>query len=336
VDKTDEVRAIFARFVELHRNPEQVMGRSVAAALAAVVEASPVPRSPQDAVDAPSATNAEAPEALGAQGLPAQPLPSAADAAEAASANASASASASATAPAKTGEESPWWYADLKKHGGSSASSGQPARPPWPAPVFSASVRMLLRDRQGAPGGTLSELYAGIWSPHLSTSSDPPAVANFQACNDILANSPSNVLPDRDADWLAANVLLHYNRLARRPLPSAEAAGSAPGKEASRGDDLLRPEYRQAGSVLNKAMKVFAHAEHRERREHTRHRFRPTPKVPLPPDVPPEGDMLETKPAPTMGNPITPGAGEKNAPVAEEPEPERPADAGANSASRAL
>lgn len=275
VDKTDEVRAIFARFVDVHRNPEQVMGRSAAAALVAAIQ----PKEEIAGETSRDTLDVNSPEFPGAEASP------------------SSSSQQQANSTAKPNEESPWWYADLGKMAGSVAaldgSVSDQCKPPWQPSMFSASTRMLLRDRTGAAGYNLSEFYARLWNPHLSSGAELSPLGDLQACGNMLASSSApNILPERNADWLAANLLYHYERLPRPPLEEPNTASSS----STTATDFLRADMRQASLMLNKAMKVFAHSEHKRSQ---RQRFRPTPKVPLPPDLPPGGDMMESKPAPT-------------------------------------
>jgi len=206
---------------------------------------------------------------------------------------------------------SPFIYADLGTVSASAASSGESLKPPWPSPMFSASVRMGLRDRAGSPGPILSEFYSKLWAPHKMTGIELPDIADIQACNELLASSPSGLpsgpsshmpMVAKNADWLTASLLLCYERL-WEPQPGASSSSSSPQRRTS--PDLLRPDLREAGSSLNKAMKLFAHAQQRERREHMRAQLRPTPKVPLPPDVPPEAMSLEERLEEALGQPAT-------------------------------
>jgi len=353
VDKTDEVRAIFSRFVEMHRDPDLVMGRSVASTLASILasriglrEEFPAeePLSQLDIDSAEGVANNVPPPSGMLSGVSPE-MPIAPEAApplmptvegEALERLPSLPMQASSDSSSPSREESPWWYADLGQlaGAGTAASSGEPMRPPWPPAMFSASVRMLLRERAGAPGSNLAEFYASIWAPHLRTGMAVPRIGDFQACSTAQNAVESPAPPERNTDWLAANILLHYERLARAPVEMlgsvGDGAGSNASSSSSRDLDLLRPEMLKAATALNRAMKAFAHAEHRERREHMRQRFRPTPKVPVPPDGPlDDGEMpvsIMVTPASLLGvdeqgltRQITPGV--------EEPVDDRPQDA---------
>lgn len=331
VDKTEEVKVIFSKFAELHRNPNEVFARSLAAAAAAVEAAStrsatpgnaaaplgappplvrlknaedvtcdgPAPRQPKDSEVAEDID--AAPEASA--------KPNSSQAHQRAASTFSEVAFGHQTAQAVNSEASgvpaivvPWWRSEWSPSAGKTGETA--IRPPWPAPLFSTTVRHLLRENTGIPGSSLTKFYTTMWAPEQasdqlsSSGTSTPSIGDFQASLDMLSNHPTNVLPDRNADWIAGSLLLHYERLHKR-TPSGEAENGS--EQTSRvSHELLGPEMRSAGLGVNKAMKVFAHAEHRERREHMRQRLRPTPKVPMPPDVPLDGDMSEAQSKPAV------------------------------------
>jgi pimeloyl-ACP methyl ester carboxylesterase len=306
VDKTEEIRAMFTRFAELHRHPDQALGRGVAAALSPPVQ-------PRQA----SRGNSQDAEALAAPPQPHQPPDAEGDSMPVPRRQVSGTGAAATPAVAEVpnadaapAEEPPsWWYADVGRVVGPSASSGQPLRPPWDAHVFSAVARLCLResagvvkDGPGFPGGTLSDFYGSLWNSEARQEVQPPIPGDLKVCDELPQATPPNLVPDRNTDWVAASVLLHFARLPRKPLPSEQVSSSE-----KVGVDFMRPEMRTAAVAVSKVMKAFAHAENRERRDSLR-RFRQTPKVPMPPDIPPDGDMAESKPAPTMGKPANPAS----------------------------
>lgn len=311
VDKNEEVKGILNRFVSLYRQPQQALGRSVSTAL----ESAGLSQASKDVLSAtslqqdspsvapPSGQNPRQPHQPDSEtsptGTPATPaareipnsIPKLMSGLESfASALGQVFSSSDDTPP----QDAAWRYADFSQV--ASSPSGQALRPPWPASMFSAASRMCLRENSGVPGSSLSDFYMRLWRIDAQKVGEPLAIADFKACHDIVCAQPS-AIPDRNSDWMAANIILHYNRLPRRPLNEASHDASC---------DLLRPEARQASLAVNKAMKVFAHSEHRERREQMRQRFRATPKAPLPPEVPPEGELAESRPGPTMGKPANP------------------------------
>lgn len=337
VDKTEEVKAIFSKFAELFRNPEQTLGRSVSAVTAAVeaaASASVATRNssrasgtgdaaaslnPAAPSGAPPAIRPETAEDVPSDG-PAPRPPKQSEAAEDADNIPVAQRAAEAFGNPLYGPEAvstpspinvPWWRTEWSN----SAQDGQPVRAPWSAPLFSTAARHLLRDSTGMPGTNLSKFYTSLWAPEQagdmsSSGTAAPAIGDFQSSLDLLANHPTNVLPDRNADWIAGSLLLHYERLHSK----ASAAEAEKGSEqvASVSQQLLGPEMKSAGLGVNKAMKVFAHAEHRERREHMRQRLRPTPKVPMPPDAPVDGEMSEKPPASANATAAPPGVNERS------------------------
>jgi len=374
VDKTDEVKAIFSRFADLYRNPEQALGRSVVAVTAAVEAAAaaaiatrnssrasgtgtaPASLNPAAPSGSPPAIRPQTAEDVPSDG-PAPRPPKQSEAAEDLD-NTAVSAISTPVAQRATGNVTeafgqplgvlcgseaflapspivvPWWRMEWSN----SAQDGQPVRAPWPASLFSTAARHLLRDSTGMPGTSLTKFYMSLWAPEQasemsSSGTAVPSIGDFQSSLDMLSNHPTNVLPDRNADWIAGSLLLHYERLHSKASAGEAEKGSE--QVSSVSHQLLGPEMRSAGLGVNKAMKVFAHAEHRERREHMRQRLRPTPKVPMPPDVgtPMDGEMAE-KPAATANvTTAPPGVNERN--TGTEASADRPSTA-SNPSSRAL
>lgn len=323
VEKNDEIKAMFAKFVELYQNPSVAIGNSAAAIIVAAGQPAqaafagddePIPYPPDDDIeggsDAALPPNTMAP-AKSEASLDAAEVPR--------SLLTSLSLAVAARGPVRPGarhplNSQPFVYADL---GTASASSGQPLKPPWPSPVFSASVRMALRDTSGVPGPFLSSFYTKLWAPHRSTGIDFPCLADLEACKALLASEPAgpaNQVPvvAKNADWLAASVLLCYEQLLQPQQVAASNASSSSTPQRTISDrrafvDLTRPDLREAGSTLNKAMKLFAHAQQRERREQMRQQLRPTPKVPQPPDLP-DGLSLEERLEQALSQPTQPEA----------------------------
>lgn len=308
VDRNDEIKAVIAKFAELYRNPNAAVGQPVAAVLTAVAEAARNKDRPEDRQwsqpeQHQMSSDTSATEGLGDGFTPhatpqSGPVPlQAFAAAEMPSSMLSQANSAELPEPPSTSSSSrrcvaerpPFFYADIGTPPWSAAASGQQLKPPWPSPMYSACVRMTLRDRSGSPGPLLSEFYSKLWAPHQCTGIDLPGVADLAACNELVAGSPSAPMQTpaaRNADWVAANVLLHYARLRQSQSETdTSSSSSSPARQAS--IDLLHPQLRESGVALNKAMKLFAHTQVRERRELMRQQFRPS-KVPLPPDVAPE------------------------------------------------
>jgi hypothetical protein len=120
-----------------------------------------------------------------------------------------------------------------------------------------------------------------------------PNLADFQSTAEYMSNPGLHVATaDRHADWAAAGFLLHYERLLVGAGPGSDTNGKVKGiEQGSR--DPTRPETQCAGIALNEALKAFANADLRERRDAKRLAI----KVALPKEVPKpfesNGDVLD-------------------------------------------
>mmetsp|Transcript_74571 Transcript_74571/g.230471 ORF Transcript_74571/g.230471 Transcript_74571/m.230471 type:complete len:1020 (+) Transcript_74571:112-3171(+) len=265
VDKTDEIKQVFSRFVTLHNNPDEAFKKLSSSsalggpALGPKEIPSDMPKSPQQSVEEHDFDE----EVVS----PPCVAPAAAD-----------PPGSRAVAGNSDGCE------ELR------ASGPGPPRPPWAPPLFSAAARGLLREGAGPMASNLSELYAQMGSQEPGRSGEQrddslPNVYDFQAVS-RLVNDPAGMATDKHTDWLTASLLLHYERLmCNSSHHGNEAAASDAGNEES-WCDPMGPELRKTGLALNKAIKAFAHARLREHREqqNQRQRLKPTRLAQQPPD----------------------------------------------------
>lgn len=276
VDKTDEIKQVFSRFVTLHNNPDEAFRKlSATSALAGPALGpkeipSDAPRSPQQSVEEQDFDE----EVVSPPCMTTAP----------------GDLHCSRTSPSRPRMES--CEEPL------STTSGVP-RSPWAPPLFSAASRALLRENMGSMSSNLSELYAqmgsqdsshsGAHSAAVSETSSIPNVCDMQAVSRLI-NDPAGMPTDKHTDWLTASLLLHYERLMGGVSPSGSQAATSDTVGEEFVADPMGPELRKTGLALNKAIKAFAHARHREQREHQnqRQRQKPTRLAQQPPD--PDGD----------------------------------------------
>lgn len=171
---------------------------------------------------------------------------------------------------------------------------------------FSASSRAMLREGIGGLGANMAELQAAVWAPGAPREGN---ICDFQMSSELVAN------PDaletlygtrRPSDWSAAGLLLHYERL----LWGASASGAVPaGSTEEAWGDPLRLDVRRTGAALNKAVKAFAQAELRERRESQHMGPRPMPRMPA---APGDFDGSTSDPPPPAPNSGAAAAGDDN------------------------
>ncbi|CAE8711315.1 unnamed protein product [Polarella glacialis] len=234
VEKTDEIRGLFERFVRLYKDPEEALRRH--------------------------AQSSQMARALGAAGLKEMmgdqmPLTANAELDEEALPSPRGRASPPARPPASVA---------------GCTEQSLPSPPPWPAAYFSATAKSLLLDG-GSRSFTFAHLAERLRSSASAPTAandrqegNPlPNPDGFQSTAEYVAN-PGLQLPvaDRFADLTTAGLLLHYERL----LAGANSTGEiAPGMEDT--GDPTRSELRCTGLALNKVIKAFANADLRERRE---------------------------------------------------------------------
>lgn len=142
----------------------------------------------------------------------------------------------------------------------------------WSPGSFCAAAREHLReDSAFYVGPDLSERYAELWDPErraMAGDDSPVGMDLFTAPPPLTQQTSAS---EGNADWLVSCFLLQYERLLRGVQPCGSGGGD---DERGLSDDAwgcpLRPDLRSTGLSLNKAMKAFADAEHRERsdREH--------------------------------------------------------------------
>lgn len=155
--------------------------------------------------------------------------------------------------------------------------------PPWERGRFAAAARAALRRGIGScAGAALQELHANLW-PEAEGGGNVDGAALLEIVAGVVRSAGAGA--DTDADCLTARQLLHYEQLSGGADVSASAA------DEDIVGDPLRAEVRMAGVAMSVAMKAYAQAEHRERREHERRRLRPPAAVgTASPGPPPDGE----------------------------------------------
>eukprot|EP00930_Biecheleria_cincta_P051093 TRINITY_DN3625_c0_g2_i1.p1 TRINITY_DN3625_c0_g2~~TRINITY_DN3625_c0_g2_i1.p1 ORF type:complete len:887 (-),score=135.70 TRINITY_DN3625_c0_g2_i1:116-2776(-) len=263
VEKNEDIRAVFERFTRLYSDPEEALRRPL---MSPVTSRGPPPMK----------------EVAG--DMPVTP------------------GSACSKAKPDCEEQIPW---PPNSMGGSTSSVPArlaPSQPlPWQPSQFSSSSRQFLLEGIGSRYATFVEIATRMRSPtnaavvaaERQEGQPLPNLADFQSTTEYVADPELHVAAsDRYTDWAAAGLLLHYERL----LAGAGSAGEAKGSEEATCDPT-RPDLRCTGQALNKAMKAFANADLRERREAQR----PTIRAALPSGVPkpsePDGDVEASPPA---------------------------------------
>eukprot|EP00927_Polykrikos_kofoidii_P028688 TRINITY_DN24987_c0_g1_i2.p1 TRINITY_DN24987_c0_g1~~TRINITY_DN24987_c0_g1_i2.p1 ORF type:complete len:914 (+),score=137.16 TRINITY_DN24987_c0_g1_i2:311-3052(+) len=241
--KTKEVKAIFSRFVELYQNPDEMLQRlsKERVAVGPALEPKELPSELLEETTITSATD-----------LP----PTEGDSPPVREEGAKRAAErASAAAPRSGGTN-----VDLAKQGA-----------PWPPLFLSLSARSGLMEASSTPTPLLLEYYTSLWT--RQDDSDPPVTPSFQAVSQL----PSQT-SDANVDWVAANLLRHYDA----------TLGCETGA-CMEGGDPSRAELREAGAGLSKAMRTFGGTEYRKRREsEERRKLRPAPRLPQQPTAPAE------------------------------------------------
>jgi len=177
---------------------------------------------------------------------------------------------------------------------------------PW---AFSCSSRLLLREGLGMPSDGLSNYYSKLWG-----SSGYVAAAGSTREADSPDEAP---LPEgKNRDLAVANALQAYRAALGSSAPVSPHAKAPP----EQGGDPMRPEVRQLASEVSRTMKIFAQAEHRERREHLRHWLKPSPRIVQPSSVLPDSDLAT--PEPPMKSREAPSKSASAELASAEPEPE--------------
>lgn len=308
VEKAEEVRSMFARFATLHKNPEDGLRRllgspsaSLFAQMGPVIKDMECEFPPQPSV----ANEGAASEVSVDHSVEVEEVPQVKPSSHMWPAHA-APARSPMQAEARLGQQAQHCHTSALCEAIAVSGPGVPSRsPPWPPLSFSVSSRAVLREAgSGAPGPLLSEFQAGLWP------SEANSTAVRRDTNEVLKllTELDKIVADRNVDWTAAGLILHYERLlAGPPAPSggnamgslSAAGGAAEGCGASSmpilsgwtvaneqaWGDPLRPELRTAGMAVNKAMKMFAQAEHRERREQDSRRPKASARISVLPTV---------------------------------------------------
>jgi hypothetical protein len=262
VEKNEDIRGVFERFTRLYSDPEEALRRPV---MSPVTSRGPPPMQ----------------EVAG--DIPVTP------------------GSAGSKDKADLEEQVAW---PPNSVGGSTSSAParlSPTQPfPWQPSQFSSSSRQFLLEGIGCRYATFVEIATRMRSPTNASvvaaerqEGQPlPNLADFQSTAEYVADPGLHVAAaDRYTDWAAAGLLLHYERL----LAPAGSAGEAKGSEEA-ACDPTRPELRCTGQALNKAMKAFANADLRERREAQRPAIRAALPTGVPKPSQPDGDVEPSPP----------------------------------------
>jgi len=155
---------------------------------------------------------------------------------------------------------------------------------PCPPSSFSASSRALLREGLGGGlGCELADLQAAVWG---ASGARQGPLCDFQCASELVSDAIAldehleGQLQRRRLDWASAGLMLHYERLLWGASPSGVVD---PGATQEGWGDPLRANVRKTALALNKAIKGFAQAELRERREGQQHMGpRSPPRIPQP------------------------------------------------------
>eukprot|EP00930_Biecheleria_cincta_P051092 TRINITY_DN3625_c0_g1_i1.p1 TRINITY_DN3625_c0_g1~~TRINITY_DN3625_c0_g1_i1.p1 ORF type:complete len:879 (-),score=131.45 TRINITY_DN3625_c0_g1_i1:463-3099(-) len=252
VEKNDDIHALFARFTRLYNDPEEALHRPL---MSPVTSRRPPPMEevPGDCPAAPGLTGS--------------------------------------TVNPKLEEKVAWppnSVVGSESLVESRPGSSQPL--PWQPHQFSSSARQFLLEGVGCRYATFVELATRIRSPAkaLAVAAERqegqplPNLADFQSTVEYMSNPGLHVATaDRHADWAAAGFLLHYERLLVGAGPVSDAKGIVKAIEQG-ACDPIRPELQCTGVALNAALKAFANADLRERRDAKRLAI----KVALPKEVP--------------------------------------------------
>lgn len=264
VEKNEDIREVFERFTRLYNEPEEALHRPI---MSPVTSRGPPPMEevPGDIPVTPGSTGSTAKHTL---------------------------------------EEKQAWPPNslAGSEGSVPARPGPPAQSsPWQPSQFSCSSRQFLLEGIGCRCASFVEIATRIRSPANAATVAAerqegqalPNLADFQSTLEYMSNPGLHVATaDRYTAWVAAGLLLHYERLLARTGPSTEAKGNAKGIEQGTCDPI-RPELQCTGLELNAALKAFANADLRERREAKRLAI----KVLLPKEVAkpsePNADVLD-------------------------------------------
>eukprot|EP00440_Ansanella_granifera_P029504 gb/GFBE01032045.1/.p1 GENE.gb/GFBE01032045.1/~~gb/GFBE01032045.1/.p1 ORF type:complete len:898 (+),score=127.44 gb/GFBE01032045.1/:1-2694(+) len=146
---------------------------------------------------------------------------------------------------------------------------------PWQAHRFSMAARSHLLLGLGPRCQTFLELStrlnsfapASIATAEREEGQALPNLADFQSTAEYVASPSPFATAERYMDWAVAGLLLHYERLLAGAGPTGEMPAASLGQEVG---DPTRPDVRRTGISMSKAMKAFANADLRERREHQR------------------------------------------------------------------
>lgn len=261
VEKTDDVKAIFARFAALYNSPEDSL-RGSFTAVSSIRGTLPRPFTP----------NAASGLALAPKELP-RDLPPKSPGSQSAEDDANGSDHVH-NQPLEGSRPSA-----CVAGGDDDSIISAPLFPSSPR-FFSASSRAMLREGVGGIGSNLADLHEQVWG---SGAGREPNICDFRTTADMIAMPEAKASQpevEHHLDWAAAELLLHYERLLWGAAPSGRLDQDA--TEEAWGDPM-RPDIRKTGLALSKAVKAFAHAEFRERRECQQQGPRPLPRIPQQP-----------------------------------------------------
>lgn len=277
IEKNEDIRAVFEKFTRLYNGPEEVLHRPI---MSPVTSRGPPPM---------EEVSGDIPVTPGSTGSTAKP---------------------------KSEEKQAWPPNSLAGSEGLAPARPGSAQPlPWQASQFSFSSRQFLLEGVGCRCASFVEIATRMRSPANAATvaaerqeGQPlPNLTEFQSTLDYMRSPGLHVATaDRYTAWVAAGLLLHYDRLIAGIGPTGEAKGNAKGFEQVTCDPT-RPELQCTGLALNAALKAFASADLRERREAKRLEI----KVLLPKEVTklsePNADDQDPMPSAAAATPNTEG-----------------------------
>mmetsp|Transcript_14447 Transcript_14447/g.37019 ORF Transcript_14447/g.37019 Transcript_14447/m.37019 type:complete len:924 (-) Transcript_14447:239-3010(-) len=291
VERTDEIRSLFARFVSLYQSPEEALRRPIPSSSNPSIPLGAFPLPPKD---------------LPSDILPTSPGSSSSKVGgeleeELVSPPHATTLGVATVIPAKV-QVPGGDYDEEVPVDGTSRSPRTPA-------AFSTAARAMLREGLGTVGGNLEDLLVAIKTPGGTVvasrlpeilAEDSVAILNiceFSTMSQAASSPVTQLLPERHADWAVAAFLLHYER----QLWGASATGEVQtgSCEAEAWGDPVRLEMRKTGQAVNRSIKVFAQVEHQRKRESQRSRGinPPASRIPRQPQDP-NGDPDVPAPRP--------------------------------------
>lgn len=246
VEKTEEIKIIFEKFVRLYKHPEETLQRQL--------------------LSSPRVTQNTGDDNLGVSPISASELEDCSP----------------QTIPSsfvvKPSLAPPAQKVDI--------SACAESRSIWHPATFSSLSKSFLFDGEGYKLNSFAEIAERLRTPaspravlaERQEGAALPNIADVNATAEYVAQPFQQVaISDRHADWTMAGMLLHYDRLQAGTTFPASHLGSEEHRESKTSD------LRMTGLALNRAAKAFVNADFRRRREQQRPSLRQAPRPALKP-----------------------------------------------------